>query len=406
MTRGSPQSVRLPPPYCMSENDVLLGFVLGEPQRRPGPLPRTGPAPRVALEEILVGVLAQPPCLVSFSGGRDSSALLAVALDVARRNGLPEPVAFTLRYPGVADTDETAWQELVVDHLRPASWERVEIGPLSGDILGPVGTTSLNEHGLLWPPTLHLATGWLGRARHATIITGEGGDEILGPHRATPLRVLAQALRHHPTSVRSPLLRRTIRGAAPAPVRAAAARRKLSQSDDLPWLRQPLRNRALEDIVHSRAHEPWAWRDAVRSIPYRRALVLGEANRTWLGAAYGARFVHPLLDANFVDAVARHGGPLGYAGRTDAMRRIFGDLLPDAILTRSTKATFNTAFCGPATHAFARQWDGAGINAALVDVRSLRSLWLAERVHAGTTALLQRAWLGSGKPGLGPTDLV
>jgi hypothetical protein len=83
----------------MSELEVLVGFVRGLPPRPLDPLPPEGPTPRAALEELLAEELARQPCFVSFSGGRDSSALLATALDVARRRGLPEPAAFTLRYP-------------------------------------------------------------------------------------------------------------------------------------------------------------------------------------------------------------------------------------------------------------------------------------------------------------------
>ena len=177
-------------PYLMSEQDVLFGTVRGAPSPAPKPLPSSGVAPREALEEILVEELSRPPCLVSFSGGRDSSALLAVALDVARRNGLQEPIAFTLRYPGNTDTEESAWQELVIEHLRARSWEVVEIAAGRSEILGPVATASLRANGLLWPPALHLETGWLSHANGATVITGEGGDEILristAPRRCEP----------------------------------------------------------------------------------------------------------------------------------------------------------------------------------------------------------------------------
>jgi asparagine synthase (glutamine-hydrolysing) len=121
------------------------------------------------------------------------------------------------------------------------------------------------------------------------------------------------------------------------------------------------------------------------------------ANRNWLGAAFGARFVNPFLGSDFVDAVARDGGLLGYTGRTEAMTRLFGDLLPEAVLARPTKASFNSAHHGDATRAFARNWDGSGVDADLVDIDVLRSLWLDKRVHAGTTALLQTAWLAAQK---------
>src|SRR5215212_1324990 len=53
--------------------------------------------PLEALEEAVLPALTQPPCLVSFSGGRDSSSVLAAATRAARREGLPAPVPVTLR---------------------------------------------------------------------------------------------------------------------------------------------------------------------------------------------------------------------------------------------------------------------------------------------------------------------
>src|SRR5947209_20309061 len=74
--------------------------------------------PRAALEALIRPALMSPPCVVGFSGGRDSSALLACALDLARREGLPEPIPITLDF-GTPRTDEREWQELVVAHVRP-----------------------------------------------------------------------------------------------------------------------------------------------------------------------------------------------------------------------------------------------------------------------------------------------
>ena len=166
-------------PYTMSERDVLLGFVSGAPPRHLERLPPSGPTPRALLEQILAEELSRQTCFVSFSGGRDSSGLLAVALNVARRQGLPEPVALTLRYSENSDTEESAWQRLVVDHLRPKAWEIVEVAPDAAEFWARPGVASLRANGLLWPPALHLETGWMGRASGATVITGEGGDEIL-----------------------------------------------------------------------------------------------------------------------------------------------------------------------------------------------------------------------------------
>jgi hypothetical protein len=375
----------------MSEPEVLVGLVDAGPPPRLSPL-LPGPAPRTALEGFLARELARQPCLVSFSGGRDSSALLAVALDVARRHGLPEPVAFTLRYPGNAHTEETLWQQLVIDHLRPRAWEVHEVSPDASEFLGPVATASLCANGLLWPPAVHLETAWLGRANGATVITGEGGDEIFGPHRATSMRLFMAAVSHQGGGLWS-ALRRLAREAAPTHVRASAARRRMARTGYLTWLRPPLRDETLDDVARLTTAEPWWWADAVRSHARAPALLLGLANRDWVAASFGARFAHPYLEPVFVDAMARHGGRLGYAGRTDAMRHFFGDLLPDAILARPTKASFNSAFHGNTTRAFARAWDGRGVDPLMVDVEVLRTLWLAERVHPGTTPLLQAAWL-------------
>ena len=173
----------------------------------------------------------------------------------------------------------------------------------------------------------------------------------------------------------------------------------------LTWLRPPFRDEAFEEMAGLTAAEPWSWSAAVRSHAATAGLWLGLANRDWLAASFGARFAHPFLQSQFVDAVARHGGRLGYAGRTDAMQRIFGDVLPDAVLGRGTKAAFNSAFHGDATRAFAQEWDGSGVDPALVDVEVLRSLWLAPRVHPATTPLLQTAWLASQAPSPGRTEL-
>ena len=137
MTLAHGKSGEFAVPYTMSERDVLLGFVSGAPPRHLERLPPSGPTPRALLEQILAEELSRQTCFVSFSGGRDSSGLLAVALNVARRQGLPEPVALTLRYSENSDTEESAWQRLVVDHLRPKAWEIVEVAPDAAEFLAP-----------------------------------------------------------------------------------------------------------------------------------------------------------------------------------------------------------------------------------------------------------------------------
>ena len=81
-------------------------------------------SPREALERAILPALLRPPCLVSFSGGRDSAAVLAVATALARREGLPAPIPATNVFPAADDSDETAWQELIVRHLGLSEWVR------------------------------------------------------------------------------------------------------------------------------------------------------------------------------------------------------------------------------------------------------------------------------------------
>ena len=92
--------------------------------RAGGPVGRW--APRAALEAAIRPLVRCAPCVVGFSGGRDSSALLAVAVALAAREGLDPPVPVSFRFPH-AETRESEWQELVVRHLGLAEWARVEI---------------------------------------------------------------------------------------------------------------------------------------------------------------------------------------------------------------------------------------------------------------------------------------
>ncbi|HZC13844.1 MAG TPA: hypothetical protein VE270_07480, partial [Thermoleophilaceae bacterium] len=68
---------------------------------------------RAAFEDVVRGALQRPLCVVSFSGGRDSSAVLALAMHVARCDGLPLPIPLTMRFPRYARTNEDEWRELV-----------------------------------------------------------------------------------------------------------------------------------------------------------------------------------------------------------------------------------------------------------------------------------------------------
>ena len=173
------------------------------------PLPDgpTGTA-REALEDVVRRFLERTPCLVSFSGGRDSSAVLAVATHVARRDGLALPIPFTFRFPGKPLTEESDWQEHVIRHLGLDDWPRVDLRD-ELDLLGDVARRCLLEFGLLWPANVYLHVPVFRAAAGGTVLTGLDGDGLFGDWRwahaqaVLHRRVRAAAARRGPGGVRS-----------------------------------------------------------------------------------------------------------------------------------------------------------------------------------------------------------
>src|SRR4051812_12896773 len=135
--------------------EISSGLVL-PPARRAPALPRLPPAttPRMAFEAAVRPLLDRSPCLVSFSGGRDSSAVLAVATAIARREGLPLPVPVTHRFPSAALTQETEWQEQVIGHLGLTDWVRIDAAGDPG-CDGPGGDEGVGRPRAPWAGHAH-----------------------------------------------------------------------------------------------------------------------------------------------------------------------------------------------------------------------------------------------------------
>jgi asparagine synthase (glutamine-hydrolysing) len=72
---------------------------------------------------------------------------------------------------------------------------------------------------------------------------------------------------------------------------------------------------------------------------------------------------------------------------------VAGDLLPPAVTTRTTKAVFTSGVFREPSRAFARTWDGTGVDPTLVDPELLRATWLAPEPDARSFLLLHQAWL-------------
>jgi asparagine synthase (glutamine-hydrolysing) len=349
------------------------------------------PSPRAALERAVLRGLSRPPCVVSFSGGRDSSAVLALAATVARREGLPLPIPATNRFPAVDSTDESEWQERVVAHLGLEDWARLEHED-ELDCVGPVAQRALERHGLLWPFNTHFHVPLLELARGGSLLTGIGGDELLEVSSWTRVAdVLRGRVRPEPRDV----LRLGF-VLAPARIRTIALRRRMPAP--FPWLRPGAWDEFVERSARRAATEPLRWEPHVRWVRRFRYLHVGQASLRKVAAAEDAQIVHPFLDLEFAGALAQLPPRSRYASRTGAMRTFFSDLLPEDVLTRQTKTFFDAAFWSEHSRRFAAAWDGGGVDTALVDVDALAAEWRSERPEPRTFLLAQAAWLASRSP--------
>jgi len=373
----------------LSRWERATGLALGPVGHGAGQVPlRSDVEPRRALAAELSEALVCSPCVVSFSGGRDSSAVLAAAVDVARQQGLPEPVPVTLRFPGVASTEESRWQELVIAHLGVREWERIEIGD-ELDLLGRVARSALRAHGLLWPPNAHIHVPILERARGGCLLTGFDGDGLLGGWRwARAQAVLHRRARPEPRD----LLRV---GLALAPPRTRQRWIRPRALDAVPWLRPDARREFAALTRTDAAREPRRWDRRIDYYQRRRHLHLTVRSLELLAATRMVQVRHPLLAPAFLGALATRGGAVGYGNRSAITRTLFGDLLPQELVTRRGKAEFGRVLWKDKARGFAATWDGNGVDRELVDTELLRAEWRGLTPRFGANTLLQQAWLAS-----------
>lgn len=342
--------------------------------------------PLAALEAAVLPALERPPCLVSFSGGRDSSIVLAVAAEAARRQGLEPPVPITLRFRDAPAAEESRWQERVTRHLGLSDWELREVDE-ELDHLGPVSAGVLRRHGVLYPHNAFLHLPLLEAARGGCLLTGFGGDHLFLAWRGRNLADL-RARRRRP--VPRDLLRLGY-AASPAALRLRVARRRERGAPG--WLRPGARDAVASLAARERVEQPGRWREWVPWRTRRRDLVAMCWSLGLLAKDAGALVIHPLLEPGFLAALARRGGSHGFGDRTTVMRELFSEILPDASLTRATKAIFGEVFWKARTREFAKTWDGSGVDPELVDPAALRVEWLQRSPDGHSGMLLQAAWL-------------
>jgi asparagine synthetase B (glutamine-hydrolysing) len=377
------------PLYVMSPTEILVGFTPGLLETPISQVEAVA-GPRQVLERLVRDALLRPPCGVAFSGGRDSSTVLAVATHVARRDGLPEPVPITRVFPNVSEAEESRWQERVVRHLRLRDWHRVVIDD-ELDVLGPIATARLVECGVLWPPTLAIDVPAVEAVPGGSVLDGEGGDEVLGDaaHRIAPVASLVRS----PRPLRRSRYCVSLLTLAPGRVRARRLREQFVVQ--LNWLKPAGREVVLAALEHEERRRPLPFATSVRMVLRKRKQVLAIRNRRILAARSGVEMFSPLLHPHFVEAIARAGGRLGPGDRTAVLRAMVPDLLPDDVLARTSKGEYTRCNMGRPTREFAAQWSGEGADLELVDADELRRLWLSPTPIAMTAAILQSAWLNT-----------
>ena len=72
---------------------------------------------------------------------------------------------------------------------------------------------------------------------------------------------------------------------------------------------------------------------------------------------------------------------------------LVGDLLPEPVLSRSTKARFDNVFWTEHARELVADWEGEGVDPSIVDIDRLRAEWASETPEAHTFTLLQSVWL-------------
>lgn len=369
-------------PDCLTPLEVACGLVFGVERLPPDECLLRDEGPVSALEGAILTALERPPCLVSFSGGRDSSAVLALAARLARREGLALPVPATNRFEASLLADENEWQELVVEHLGLREWFRNDaVDEL--DCVGPVATDVLRKHGLLWPFNAHFHVPLLRAAAGGSLLTGAGGDELLGPSRwGRAWAVVAFRARPQPRDARKLTL-----ALAPPTLRARVLRSRLDMR--FPWLRRAAELDVLAGLAMEAAGEPFRWSRRFAWWLSLRYVQAGLRSLAVLAADEDVRLVHPLAQRSFASSLARLPRTKRFATRDEAMRLIAGDVLPEPVRKRVSKASFDDVFFNRHSRRFVADWDGEGLDPSLVDREALRTMWSSNVPDPRSFTLLQ-----------------
>jgi asparagine synthase (glutamine-hydrolysing) len=324
------------------------------------------------LADVLRPALTRPPCLVSFSGGMDSSFLLAAAVRTARRDGLPDPVPITWRFTRAPAADESERQDAVVAALGLSEHIVLAAGD-DLDLLGPVATDFLTTYGLRTPCNLHLHQPLMAAAGGGSLLTGAGGDQVLGGHAGG-----------------RPTLRRRVLRVLPPSVLAPVARRR---DDRFPWLVAGASRRQTARWLADLRGRPASGLPRMRYESTTRFLAIATATFGEMARQHDALVGHPFLDAGvqaaFAGLLARRPG----LRRQELLAAASAGQLPAVITALHPKARFHQVFVRPTTAAFIRRPPDPDLLPAGVDPAALHRFWAANPMSTATGLLIQHLWL-------------
>jgi len=294
-----------------------------------------------------------------------------------------------MRFPHVPESDESAWQQLVLAHLKISRYEVVELEE-ELDMIGSTAMDVIRQHGVRWPPNAHMHRAMFERCRGGSMLTGVGGDETLGASGGRLTLVLRGKLRPRPSD--AGLL---VAAALPRPARARLLLRQERDARAMPWLTEDGAALLGREMARDDVAWPDRWDATIRHWYRSRAYAAVSGMLPMLAEPFGIALVNPLVEPSVLAAMAKEAGSVGWRGRHAAMHRLFGDLLPAPLIARPDKAGFTGAVTGARTREFARAWDGAGINDRYVRPEVLREIWLSDRPDFRAGMLLQAAALAA-----------
>lgn len=336
-----------------------------------------------ALEEILVPALSRSPCMVAFSGGTDSSVILALATRVAREHGLPDPIPVTLRFEHPR-TWETEWQETMIRHLDLSDWTLLPYGH-ELEALGEIARAALGRHGLYWPANAHVLVPLVEAARGGALLTGNGGDELFSRKMGgrIPLR----------SGVRARPLRRAVLLSTiyflPEWPRIRLQYRGLLR---LPWLTPRARREVRRQFMGPSEPPRSSWKESLQQLLDSRYLELALGIFSALARDADVLLAQPFLDPRFIGAAVQEAPLEGFRSRNMAIAALFGDLLPTT-MHRRTKAVFTDILWGPQSRSFAERPGPLSLDPDLVDHDAIRRVWARPRPDFRALTPLQAAWV-------------